>query len=126
MKNLNLVKFNRTIPALTKKQKTLYSFICNKLEKDEDVKLEEVKEIWLKHSCRNVINGIPHINTWKMVWGDDGKAVKDEHGRDKITWVDIPMDQQQIKQAVTFYFMSGIGSLVMSGALKIIPTIDFN
>ena len=108
-----LIKLNNSKLKLSIKQEILYNFICEKLEQDEPITFEEAKEMYIKHSCRQVINGIPHEgrNYYK-----DGE----------YKWKLVPMQEEWLKMSVVMYLTRGIGSLVLKGALKITPQLNFS
>ena len=110
---MNLVKFNKAQVKLNKKQRQLYKLINEKLRKDEPITIEEAKDLYINHGCRNVRDGTPYYyNYWH----------RNEKG--EIQTVLEPMDEEQIRKATTLYLMGGIGALVMKGALKIVPQLE--
>ena len=108
-----LVKFNDKKIELTKSQLILYKFFYDKLEKDEPVLFEEAKEMYIKHSCRDVVKGIPQ--TCWYYW-NNGKCTEKWH----------PMTESDLRLNIANYIIRGLGALVVKGALKITPQLHLN
>ncbi len=107
----NFVKFNKENFRLTDKQKVLYLFIVDKVEKDEAITFDEAKNLYAKYSCHDLLEGEPARYAPYLV---DGKC--------EI----IKQDKYELRQNVVNYITRGIGSLVLKGALKITPQLQFN
>lgn len=105
-----LVKRN----SLTDQQKILYSLVCAKLKEDEPITFPDIKEIWLKHVCGQVRDGVPYYFNYYAEVSNDGKEFKGGY---------MEMNEYMIKMRVTQWLTMNIGSLVVKGYLKIIPQI---
>lgn len=104
---------------LTKGQVGLYELVCKKLKTQEPITFNEAKDIFINKVARDVRNGIMYREDYHFIKIEtDGKIER------KIKWFSRPMTDWEIKNRVSLWLVNGIGSLVLKGALKVIPAIE--
>ena len=105
---------------LTDGQKSLYELVIKKLEKDEPILFLEAKDIYIQKVCQNIINGVPQTRVYL-----EEKYIK-ENGEEGSRIVErmYPMWENELTQRVLMWLTGNIGTLVLKGYLKVIPTID--
>lgn len=100
-------------PKLTQGQKLLYGLICEKLKTNKPIHFREAKTIYIEQVCKDVRNGVVYWHNWW--WCNE----KDEQvGRYE------PLPEELVPQRVLLWLTSNIGSLVLKGYLKVIPSIE--
>lgn len=105
---------------LTNGQKSLYELVIKKLEDNEPILFLEAKDIYLQKVCQNMIKGVPHTRAYF-----EEKYIKDngEEGS-RIVEKMYPMWEGELTNRVLMWLTGNIGTLVLKGYLKVIPTID--
>lgn len=100
-------------PYLTKGQTSLYIKIQVKLEKNEKLTFNEVRDIYINWACRDVRKGVPYF--WNWWWRNE---------KDEMVGRSEPMSEEQINISTITWLTHNLGCLVLKGYLKVLPAIE--
>lgn len=98
---------------LTKGQHVLYGLICKKLETNDVILLQEIKDIYVHYACREVRNGVPY--TYNFWWKKENEQWLGRYE---------PMTSEQVTLWSLKWITQNIGSLVLKGYLKVLPQLQ--